>query len=207
MKKPKKSSVFVRHPLLMAGCLATIYFMMDGFLLDKATGHDLPKILFCLGASFLLFLFGYPMESIYPGTPYVPAWVKHPKRYQWGGLGLIILIAILGVIFYQPLLLRWFPNLGEVYYPANVVLFLVIAPIMEELTFRYLLYDRWAKPKYGKGLGMLAAGIIFVLCHPVTDWRTLCLYWIPTIMFFLVYEDFGIYGSILAHMIYNFLAL
>ena len=82
-----------------------------------------------------------------------------------------------------------------------------MAPVMEELSFRYLLYDRWAKPRFGTVKAVLLTGFLFVICHPVGNINAMILYWIPTLAFYLVYDSFGLYGSIVAHMIYNFVAL
>lgn len=47
----------------------------------------------------------------------------------------------------------------------------------------------------------------FVMFHPVTNMHALVIYWVPTLLFFLVYYEFGLYGSIVIHILYNMMAI
>lgn len=187
----KKEAFVTKHPLLLAGALAAIYVGLDHVMLTGARECKPTETLFYITISLLLFFLVYPMR----------------KKSEWIGFACVFAFTILGIGIWKGWGNEWFPGLDAAYYPSELALFLLIAPVLEELTFRYLLYDMWAKKKYGKWWGMAASGLIFVLCHPITGWQTLCLYWIPALMLYLVYEDWGIYGSILAHVIYNFFAL
>lgn len=204
-------SVFLRHPLFTTASLACLYFVMDDQLLYHGIKASTPTALFCLVLTLSLFCLCYPVESLRKdfgsGEMGMPIWVNRPKRYRWIGYALLLVVVAAALVLYGLFGSKWFPNLAAAYYPSQLVIFLLIAPVMEELTFRYFLYDIWARPKYGTVWGAVASGLIFVACHPVTGWQTFCLYWIPTAVFYVVYHDYGIYGSVLAHMVYNFLAI
>ena len=102
---------------------------------------------------------------------------------------------------------KLFPVLAERYYNSQLMLMLFVAPVIEEVIFRYLLYDRWLRPKWGWLGGFLASSFLFVICHPVTNVHAMVIYWVPTVLFFLVYHEFGLYGAILIHMVYNMMAI
>lgn len=202
---------FLKKPFWTGMSLIILYFLMDAYLLD--TGEEMEPVLLglCLGASLALFYLYYVHGRVFgperKGAIDIPSFCKHPKQAAGIGFLILVLLSVLLFVGYQPMMTDWFPSLGDHYYRSQLTLLLLIAPMIEELSFRYFLYDRWARRKYGIVKGILLTGLIFVICHPVGNIQSMILYWVPTLAFYLIYETFGLYGSIAAHMIFNFVAL
>lgn len=200
-----------RKPFLAGFSLVVIYFVMDACLLNTGEELDTPTMTLCLGASLALFYLYYVHRRIFgpekKDAHDIPSFCKHPKRVA--GIGFLVLVLLSAVLFlaYDPIATDWFPSLGDNYYRSSLLLLVLIAPMIEELSFRYFFYDRWARRKFGIWKGVLLTSLIFVVCHPVSNVQSLILYWVPTLAFYLIYESFGLYGSIVAHMIFNFVAL
>lgn len=201
---------FQKHPLYTAMSLIILYFIYDSYLLhlydDSATtlawiGLALVYVIF-----YLYYVHGYVVNCLPKRRHDHPDEWKYPRRNALLGYALLILITLSGAIGYS-YWVKAFPGIDSAYYPSQVILLVLIAPMMEELCFRYFLYDRWAKPRFGVWKGILLTGLLFVVCHPVSDLRGILLYWAPTICFYFVYDSFGLYGAIAAHMIFNFVAL
>ena len=219
MKKPKTEfkdigAAMARlsaHPVTSAAVLLAVYFLMDSYMLnckDELGGMASGA---CLAFAFLLFYIGYVARYQFGNAPDgckdMPGWVRNRKHYAVDVfllLGIFVAVVALG---YDAVMENCFPNLGVTYYRSQVFLLVFIAPLLEELVFRYFLYDRWARIKFGVWKGVLLSGFIFVICHPVTGLDSLVLYWAPTILFYLIYDSFGLYGSVVAHMVFNFIAL
>lgn len=121
-------------------------------------------------------------------------------------VGLIILSSTL-IIGYDTILPMILPTIQKSNYKAELMVFLILAPIIEETTYRKLFYNQWARPKYGKIKGGALIGFIFVITHPVVSLGGFILYWIPTLMFFMVYDLGGIKASIIIHFLYNLVAI
>lgn len=202
---------FQRKPFWTGFSLIVIYFLMDTYLLNTNEEMDTTTLGLCLGFSLALFYLYYVHSRIFgperKGAKDIPSFCKNQKRVVWIGYFILILLSVLLFLGYEPIATDWFPSLGNTYYRSQLTLLLLIAPIIEELSFRYFLYDRWARRKYGIVKGILLTGLIFVICHPVANIQSMILYWVPTLAFYLIYESFGLYGSIAAHMIFNFVAL
>lgn len=202
---------FQKKPFWTGMSLIILYFLMDAYLLD--TGEELKTITLglCLGGSLGLFYLYYVHGRLFgperKDTKDIPSFIKNKKRASGIGFLILLLISVLLFIGYDPIATDWFSSLGETYYRSQLTLLLLIAPMIEELAFRYFLYDRWARRKYGVVKGILLTGLIFVICHPVGNIQSIILYWVPTLVFYMIYETFGLYGSITTHMIFNFVAL
>lgn len=198
------------HPICTAVILLILYFIMDDVLLDVKENAKTETIFLCLFITLAVFYSCYVMgyqTGAYQRGKDIPIFIRHQKRYMtWMFWILTILTGIIS-LGYDEIITRWMPNLNNVYYPSQVLLLVLIAPIIEELAFRYFLYERWALKKYGTIVGVLITGLLFVICHPVTGMDSMILYWIPTLLFYLIYDSFGIYGSIAAHILFNFIAL
>lgn len=199
------------HPIKMAAAVLAIYFLMDSYMLNTLKEIGERKTALCFSFAFALFYIGYVAQYHFrcpaPIGKDIPGWIKNPRNYVLN-LFLILVIIVQAVsLSYDAIILNWFPNLEITYYRSQVFLLVFIAPVLEELTFRYFLYDRWARIKFGEIKGILLTSFIFVICHPVTNIESMILYWWPALAFYLVYESFGLYGSIAAHMVFNFLAL
>lgn len=121
-------------------------------------------------------------------------------------IGMILVTATLS-FGYDAILATVLPSLHKASTRSEITVFLILAPIIEEIIYRHLLYDHWSKPKYGKIKGGAIIGLLFVLTHPVINLGGFVLYWIPTLLFFMVYNTAGIKASILVHFLYNLVAV
>lgn len=203
---------FQKHPVGNAFLILAVYWVMDSQLLNVF--EDIGSWPAVLGISMTLMIFylyyvlGYILGYQGEGDGHdVPQSIKNRKKYVMGMFSVLIILTIAIPLGYDKIITKWLPAIDTVYYPSQVLLLVCIAPIMEELVFRYFLYDRWARIKYGTVKGILATGFIFVICHPVSDLNSIILYWVPTLLFYLIYDSFGLYGSITAHILFNLIAL
>lgn len=209
VKKPV--SIVQKNPKLTILVMVVTYFMLDYLMMDADfelhMGFIIGFTLLAISTLYSYYGFDYHRE-IYPvGGTDVPGFIKNKKRFVLIGWIVIAVWGILLLVFEPILVPKFFPVLDSTYSESQIMLMVFIAPVMEEITFRYLLYDRWLKRKWGWFLGFLASSLIFVLCHPVTDLHSAVVYYVPTILFFLIYRECGLYGSILMHMIYNMIAI
>lgn len=207
----KKKSLVQSNPKLATFTLIITYFLLDYVMMDMA--QETPmwlSVVFVLLASSTLFSFYVNdyQRGLGPrdGTD-VPAFVKNKVKYTTIGWFVIAGWGILFLIIEPFVVPKFFEVLDTTYHQSQIILMLFIAPVMEEIAFRYLLYDRWLRKKLGWLGGFLVASLIFVVFHPVTNTHALVIYWAPTVLFFLIYHEFGLYGAILMHMIYNMMAI
>lgn len=206
-----KKSLVQSNPKLTVFVLAATYFLLDYVMMDAAeqTPMWLSVIFFLLASSTLFsFYVNDYQRGLGPrdGTD-VPKFIKNKQKYTTMGWFIITAWGILFLIIEPIVVPRFFKVLDETYHQSQIILMLLIAPIMEEITFRYLLYDRWLRKKLGWLGGFLVASLIFVMFHPVINTHALIIYWVPTVLFFLIYHEFGLYGAMLMHMIYNMMAI
>lgn len=201
---------FQKHPVYTAVSLIILYFLCDIYLLnlydDSATNLAITSLILVLLLFYFYYVHGYVVGCLPKQKQDIPTTWKHPKRIVLIGYGLIGILTLFLAIGY-PIWIKAFSNVDGAYYQSQVILLICIAPVVEELCFRYFLYDRWARVRFGKWKGLLLTGFLFVLCHPVSDIQSMVLYWMPTICFYFVYDSFGLYGSIVVHMLFNFIAL
>ena len=209
VKKPK--SLVQNNPKLTILVLLVTYWLLDYMMMNTAENlHIALIVIFTLLAPSTLYSYyvnDYQRELYPTGGTDMPKFVKDKKKYATFGW---LQITIWGVVLLmaEPFIVeKFFPVLNSTYYQSQIMLMLFIAPIMEEIIFRYLRYDRWLRRKFGWFWGFVVASFIFVICHPVTNMHSLIIYWAPTLLFFLIYHEFGLYGSIVMHMIYNMMAI
>lgn len=204
---------FHKRPILNGILILAIYWVMDDLLLNVTDHVDKWQIILSLGMTLMIFYLYYVLGYIFDCYPAaleykdIPSNVKNRKKYVMTMFYLLLVLTITIPLGYDTIITKWIPILNQTYYPSQVLLLVCIAPILEELVFRYFLYDQWARIKYGPIKGMIVTGFLFVICHPVTDINSMILYWVPTILFYLIYDSFGLYGSILAHILFNLIAL
>lgn len=207
----KQVSLVQKNPKLTILVMVVTYFLLDYLMMNVKEALHPALIVVCtlLGASTLYSYYGNDYyRGLYPkGGTDIPKFVKNKKRYVLIGWFAIFIWGIILLIAEPIIVPKFFPVLNSTYYQSQILFMLFIAPIMEEIIFRYLLYDRWLKRKWGWFWGFMAASLIFVVCHPVTNMHSVVIYWIPTLLFFLVYQEFGLYGSIVIHMLYNMMAI
>lgn len=209
--RKKPFSLVQKNPKLAALVIIVVYFMMDYLMMG--TNHAVSTVLVVIGALLApSTLYSYYVSDynrgIRPrGGTDVPEFIKNKNRYVTIGWLVFLIWGIILLAAGPAIVSRFFPVLNQTYYRSQIVLITYMAPIMEELIFRYLLYDRWLKRKCGWFGGFIIASLIFVFVHPVTNMHSFVIYWIPTVLFFLIYREFGLYGSIMIHMIYNMIAI
>lgn len=207
----KRKSLVQKNPKLVALILIVTYFLLDYLMISKAEDMTTGLIvLFTLLAPSSLYAYytnDYHREMYPTGGTDVPKFIKNKKKFSLIGWALITLWGIMLLLAEPYVVPKIFPVLDETYHRSQIMLMLYIAPIMEEIVFRYLLYDRWLKRKWGWLGGFLASCLIFVACHPVTNTHSFVIYWVPAVMFYLIYHEFGLYGSIVIHMLYNMMAI
>lgn len=211
-KEQKKAKSLVQsNPKLTTMVLVAAYFFLDYLMMD--TTEDLHMALvaaFTLLAPSTLYSFyvnDYYRELYPAGGTDMPKFVKNKKNYALYGWMVITVWSTLFLIAEPYLVPQFFPVLDDTWHQSQIMLMLIVAPIVEEIIFRYLLYDRWLRRKWGWFWGFVAASVIFAICHPVTNMHAFVIYWVPTLLFFLIYHEFGLYGSIVMHMIYNMMAI
>lgn len=191
--------------------LIVMYFLLDYMMMTKPDEMSMVAVvIFTMLAPSMLYSYYVSdcHKGLFPkGGTDMPAFVKNKKKYAIIGWAVITVWSVIFLIAEPFVVPRLFKLLDETYHSSQLALMVVIAPIMEEIIFRYLLYDRWLRKKWGWFWGFVAASIVFVVCHPITNTHALVIYWVPTLLFFLVYHEFGMYGSIIMHMIYNIMAL
>lgn len=206
-----KISLVQRNPKLCTMIMIVMYFLLEYLMVENTESMDrILIIIFTMLAPSMLYSYyvsDYHRGINPQGGTDMPKFVKNKKKYAViGWLG----ITIWGVLFliFEPVVVpKFFKLLDNTYYGSQIMLMLYIAPVMEEIAFRYLLYDRWLRRKLGWFWGFMAASLLFVICHPVTNVHSLIIYWAPTLLFFLIYHEFGLYGSIIMHIIYNMIAI
>ena len=192
-----------QYPIYGAILVIITYFMIDntfiGSLLPKRVPNSIiiVSMIMVLGLLFIVYV-----SQVIRNTRDAKL-----KRYAMVGFLVTTLIAIAFTFGYDTVIAKLLPTLFQRYTKAKVLIIVVIAPILEELAYRYLLYDKWAKPKLGTFKAVLIVGIVFIVTHPITNMSGLLIYWLPTLFFFSVYDLGGLYPTILVHMIFNIIAL
>lgn len=187
-----------QKPLYGALVVIATYFIFDAQFMDPYRKVQMPELLVGVIISIALFAVIYLAPQLET--------TQNRKRtlLPFIILSVLTLSITLGYDVIMPKLL---PHIFEGYKIGNVVTVVIIAPILEELAFRYLLYDKWARPKFGKLKGILLISLVFIITHPIMNMTGFALYWLPTLFFFSVYDLGGIYPAILAHMLFNILAI
>lgn len=206
-----KISLVQRNPKLCTMIMIVMYFLLEYLMVENTESMDrILIIIFTMLAPSMLYSYyvsDYHRGINPQGGTDMPKFVKNKKKYAIIGWIGITIWGVLFLIFEPVVVPKFFKLLDNTYYGSQIMLMLYIAPVMEEIAFRYLLYDRWLRRKLGWFWGFMAASLLFVICHPVTNVHSLIIYWAPTLLFFLIYHEFGLYGSIIMHIIYNMIAI
>ena len=142
----KQKSLIQSNPKLTALVLVATYFIFDYLMMESAeTLHPafiVISTLLAVSTLYSYYVFDYQRDLFPTGGTDMPKFVKNKKKYATIGW---IIILIYGIVFLvaEPIMVsRFFPVLNNTYYQSQIVLMLFIAPVMEEIIFRYLLYDR-----------------------------------------------------------------
>lgn len=191
------------HPIFSGIAIIIAYFMFDNeFMIGSGT--TLAKDELILSSLFIAY-FAYYIAYLRKKLKSNLSDTERKKEILFFSSLIIVTLGIF--ISYDSLITQYLPSIGDNYYKSEVVVFLILAPIFEEISFRYLLYDKWAKVKYGKIIGGILIGIIFIIFHPINNFIGFAMYWLPTLFLFMTYDSGGIKASITAHMLYNIVAL
>ncbi len=213
--KEKLTKIYAKglsHSTAIVILLLAIYYVINRQLLDAHRAKEITnnQVYACLFVTIAVFYAMYVLRIQLgvsaPSTADIPAGIKDKQTYTLVGFILIIGLTMIFAVRYDKGISQIYP-LMRMYYPSQVCCIWVAAPIWEELIFRYQLYDTILKPKYGRLLGAFGSGILFLLIHFPTSLHSVVLYVIPTVLFYLIYENFGLYGVIVIHCIYNVIAI
>lgn len=201
----KNHIFFQAHPIFAGLIIIVTYFLLDLYMVAA----DVPDYFGYMGLGFaLLFLYiGYVHTIVDNNISGDIKLTKKRKQYIFFGFVILTVLTSIITVGYNSIIAEFIPSIFKNYFKSQVILLIVIAPITEELAFRYFLYDKWAKERFGVIKGMLIVGTIFVLTHPITTIEGFALYWLPTLFFYLIYNNYGLYASIIAHMIFNIVAM
>lgn len=99
------------------------------------------------------------------------------------GLSTILLFGYIRYMFEPPVNVETIPIIYLVY-------LCVIAPIMEEIVYRQILYRNWLY-RYDKWVGRIIVGMLFVIIHLPNTFPAYLFYVGTTICLFFVYERSG----------------
>ncbi|WP_202709881.1 CPBP family intramembrane glutamic endopeptidase [Sporosalibacterium faouarense] len=90
-------------------------------------------------------------------------------------------------------------------YGIGFGLICIIAPIVEELTFRVMIYDCWLSQKFSKRIfAVIISSIIFTSSH--FNGNTILFTFITGIVLCFIYDKLGYISSVIVHIIFNFYA-
>lgn len=195
----KLGTTFHAHPVFGGVVIIITYFLLDSVLMDRYDTAPDSMIYLGIGYAIVFLLISYIRPMIYAKN--------QNKRFVYG-ITLSCSLLLFGIVLsYDTVIATILPTLHDGYLKPQVISLCFIAPILEELAYRYLLYDKWAKKKWGTWIGAGVIGIIFVMAHPIMGAGGFVLYWLPTILFYVTYNTTGLYGSIVAHILFNIVAL
>lgn len=195
----KLGSELLTRPIFGGIVIIIAYFLLDSALMPKYA--EVPDSMLYVGVIYAIaILFIVHIRHIEYKT-------KNMKKIAYAMTAIIGLSLLAIIFYYQDIIIAIFPTLYKGYPKAQIVLICMIAPILEELAYRHLLYGKWAKQKWGMWKGAIIIGVIFVIMHPITNMSGFALYWLPTILFFIAYNEMGLCWSIVVHMIFNIIAL
>lgn len=192
-----------KHPIFGGLGLILAYFIFDNeFMIGSGTTLASDHVvLFSIFASYFAYYIVYLRNKLKED---LSGKDKKIEVIFFISLAIVPLIIFYG---YDTLITKYLPSISDLYKKSEVIVFLVLAPIFEELAFRFMLYDKWAKPKYGKIVGGLAIGLVFIISHPINGFVGFVVYWLPTLFLFMTYDLGGIKASIVAHLLFNIVAL
>ncbi|SHH33023.1 CAAX protease self-immunity [Caloranaerobacter azorensis DSM 13643] len=87
-------------------------------------------------------------------------------------------------------------------YLTFFVLTSIIAPIVEEFTFRVLIYDNWLSSLFNKKIvAVLISSVIFAFTH--FDYKTYIYTFITGASLCFIYDIYGYLCSVILHMLFN----
>ncbi|WP_427338198.1 CPBP family intramembrane glutamic endopeptidase [Caloranaerobacter sp. DY30410] len=87
-------------------------------------------------------------------------------------------------------------------YLTFFVLTSIIAPVVEEFTFRVLIYDNWLSSLFNKKIvAVLISSVIFAFTH--FDYKTYIYTFVTGVTLCFIYDIYGYLGSVTLHMLFN----
>lgn len=191
-----------KHPIFSGIAIIILFWIFDSHASKNVNAIDnLTYAIIVLGM-LTIFYVTYVKSKLSDKT-------LTPKMRKAHIIGFISLslVSITAFMFYDSVFSVVLPALYDGYNKSQLLLWILVTPVSEELVFRYLFYDKWALAKFKKPIAMMIVAIFFVMLHPVTDLSSFVIYLLPTLLLFMTYDMGGIYASILVHMVFNTIAL
>lgn len=152
--KKKPISLVQKNPKLTVLIMIATYFLLDYLMMDVTEqlsyGFVVVFALLAVSTLYSFYVFDYHRDIPPTGGTDIPRFVKKKKQYAINGWLGFVLFGALFVLLEPIVVPKFFVVLDTNYFTSQIILMLFIAPIMEEITFRYLMYDRWLK-KNGAG--------------------------------------------------------
>ncbi len=98
---------------------------------------------------------------------------------------------------------------GNIYNSKHIIDYLVqfgliciVAPIVEEFTFRFIIYHSWLSHKFDKKIyAVLLSSLMFTFSH--FDVNVFIFTFITGVMLCFIYDGFGFLSSVTLHMLFN----
>lgn len=98
---------------------------------------------------------------------------------------------------------------GNIYNSKHIIDYLVqfgliciVAPIVEEFTFRFIIYHNWLSHKFEKRIyAVLLSSLMFTFSH--FDVHIFVFTFITGIILCFIYDGFGFFSSVTLHMLFN----
>lgn len=196
------NTMAVKHPIISGIAIIILFYALDVYATENAgninDGIYAAIMVIMLVAFYAVYVVStLKSETITPGK----------KKSRITAFTVLSIISFIVAFFYDPVIGTILPTLYAKYNQSQILLWILITPVFEELVFRYLLYDKWALTRFKKPFAMLLILIIFVVLHPVTDAQSFMMHLLPALLLFVTYDLGGIYASLTVHILFNTLSL
>lgn len=190
------------HPVFSGIAFIILFYIFDSYASENFMIIDNKTYAIIITALLVVFYTTYTMTKLESETL-----TAKQRKFNIGAFAVLSIISIVAFAFYDPVIGTILPSIHASHNKSQILLWILVAPVVEELVFRYLFYDKWALSKFKKPIAMLIVLIIFVMLHPVTDMQSFVMHLLPALLLFMTYDMAGIYTSITVHMIFNTLSL
>lgn len=191
-----------KHPILSGIAIIVLFYIFDTYASKNVNVIDNKVYAVIIVAMLSIFYITYMKTKLESDTL-----TPKLRKVNITAFAIMSVVSLTAFLFYDAIFGTLLPSLYTGYNKSQILLWVLVTPISEELIFRYLFYDKWALSKFKKPIAMIIVAIFFVMLHPVTGLPTFIMYLLPTLLLFMTYDMGGIYASIAVHMIFNALSL
>lgn len=191
-----------KHPILSGIAIIVLFYIFDTYASQNVNVIDNTVYALIIITMLYIFYMTYMKTKLASETL-----TPRLRKVNLISFAILSVVSIVAFLFYDTIFGTLLPNLYAGYNKSQILLWILVTPVSEELVFRYLFYDKWALSKFKKPIAMLIVAVFFVILHPVTDVPSFIMYFLPTLLLFMSYDMGGIYASIAVHMIFNTLSL